>query len=97
MSGLASIALAALIVVVGEFRRTASGAAKPPRGGKTRLGQGSRMNVGSAAELTHEKLTVERDAGFGSCKSSPELKGAAVSKPQRLINGPAQLPERFDA
>jgi hypothetical protein len=38
MSGLASIALAPLDVVVGEFRRTASGAAGAPRGGETRLG-----------------------------------------------------------
>jgi hypothetical protein len=49
------------------------------------------MSVGSAAELTDEKPAVERDAGFDSCKSSPALKGEAVSKPQRVINGPAQL------
>ncbi len=55
------------------------------------------MNVGPAAELTPEKPTVERNAGFGRCKSSPVLKEAAVSKPQRVVNEPAQLSERFDA
>ena len=54
------------------------------------------MNVGPAAELTYKKLTVEHHAGSGSCKSSPALKGAAVFNPQRVINGPDQLPERFD-
>ena len=55
------------------------------------------MNVDPAAELTPKKLKVEHDAGFGSCKSSPPLKEAAVSKPQRVVNEPGQLPERFDA
>ncbi len=55
------------------------------------------MNVEQAAELTPEKPKAERDAGFGSCKSSPALKEAAVSKPQRVVNEPAQLSERFDA
>jgi hypothetical protein len=55
------------------------------------------MNAGSAVELTDENPTIERDAGSSSCKSSPALKGAAVSKSQRVINEPAQLPERFDA
>jgi hypothetical protein len=54
------------------------------------------MNVGPAAEFTDEKPTVEHDAGFGSCKSSPALKEATVSKSQRVINKSAQLPERFD-
>src|SRR4051812_28542236 len=60
-------------------------------------GQGSRMNVGPAAELTNEKPTVDHNAGFGSYKFSPALKGPAVSKPQRVVYEPAQLPERFDA
>ena len=55
------------------------------------------MNVAPAAELTPEKPMVERDAGCGSCKFSPALKEAAVSKPQRIVNEPTQLSERFDA
>jgi hypothetical protein len=55
------------------------------------------MNVGPGSEPMHEKPAVEHDAGFGSCKSSPALKGAAVSKSQRVINKSAHLSERFDA
>jgi hypothetical protein len=36
--GIGEHRLGGLDVVVGEFRRAASGSAKPPRGGKTRLG-----------------------------------------------------------
>ena len=46
------------------------------------------MNVDLTAELTHEKPTVERDAGSGSCRHSSALQGAVVSKPQRVITNP---------
>jgi hypothetical protein len=56
--------------------------------GKTVRRSGSRRHNHGPLHpgFTHQQSMVESDAKPGSCKSSPVLRGAAVPKPQGVIN-----------
>jgi hypothetical protein len=58
--------------------------------------EGSGCKVALKGELgaTHEKPKTEPDTRFGSCESSPALRGVAVPKPRRIVAEGAKLLER---
>jgi|tagenome__1003787_1003787.scaffolds.fasta_scaffold19666562_1 hypothetical protein len=55
------------------------------------------MRQGMRTGFTHEKPEAERDTRSSNCEASPVAKGAAISKPKRVVAEQTPLLEQSHA